>query len=61
MNLTYALAAIAIIMFALAVPLHAQGGCADSPEDPTVALALVASVGAGIAYMRTRMKAGSKR
>ena len=35
----------AAILFAIAVPLHAQTGCADSPEDPTVFLALVGGAG----------------
>ena len=38
-----------MLMAAMAVPLHAQGGCVDSPEDPTLALALVASAGALVA------------
>ncbi len=33
-------------MLALALPLHAQTGCDDSPEDPTVVLALVSGAGA---------------
>ena len=34
------------LMLVLALPLRAQTGCADSPEDPTVVLALVAGLGA---------------
>ena len=30
----------------ISVPLHAQTGCTDSPENPTVVLALVGSAGA---------------
>jgi len=33
------------ILFAVAAPLWAQTGCTDSPEDPTVLLALVAGAG----------------
>ncbi len=33
------------LIFALALPLRAQTGCDDSPEDPTIILALVAGVG----------------
>jgi XrtJ-associated TM-motif-TM protein len=33
-------------MLAVALPLCAQTGCTDSPEDPTLVLALVGSVGA---------------
>jgi XrtJ-associated TM-motif-TM protein len=38
-----------LLVFTLAavvLPVHAQGGCEDSPEDPTVVLALVAAGGA---------------
>jgi XrtJ-associated TM-motif-TM protein len=38
-----------LLIFALAgvaLPVHAQDGCDDSPEDPTVVLALVAAAGA---------------
>jgi XrtJ-associated TM-motif-TM protein len=34
------------LMLALALPLRAQTGCDDSPEDPTIVLALVGSAGA---------------
>ena len=33
-------------MLALALPLRAQTGCDDSPEDPTIILALFAGAGA---------------
>ena len=33
------------LMVAVALPLRAQTGCDDSPEDPTVALALVSGAG----------------
>jgi XrtJ-associated TM-motif-TM protein len=36
-----------LILFAL--PLRAQTGCVDSPEDPTLALALVGGAGALLA------------
>ena len=41
----------------VALPLHAQGGCVDSPENSTVVLALVGSAGAFVAAARARMKA----
>jgi XrtJ-associated TM-motif-TM protein len=44
------LAGIALVV-GLAVPLHAQTGCADSPEDPTIALALVGGAGAIVASL----------
>jgi XrtJ-associated TM-motif-TM protein len=40
------------LMFAAALPLRAQSGCADSPEDPTVILALLAGAGAFVASVR---------
>jgi XrtJ-associated TM-motif-TM protein len=44
----------------IALPLHAQTGCTDSPENPTVVLALVGSAGALFSTLRTRLKAGRK-
>ena len=45
-------------MFLLvAAPLHAQTGCTDSPENPTVVLALVGSAGALFSALRNRIKA----
>lgn len=47
MNLKKTIFALAFAaMLALALPLHAQTGCDDSPEDPTVVLALVSGAGA---------------
>jgi XrtJ-associated TM-motif-TM protein len=47
MNLKKTLFAISFAaMFALALPLRAQTGCDDSPEDPTIVLALVSGAGA---------------
>jgi XrtJ-associated TM-motif-TM protein len=51
-----------LVMFSLTVllkaaSLHAQMGCDDSPENPTVVLALVGSAGALVASARSRMKA----
>ncbi len=46
--------------------LHAQGGlngtgvCGNSPENPTLVLALVGSAGAFVASVRTRLKARRK-
>ena len=36
----------AAMLFAIAVPLRAQSGCVDSPEDPTIMLGLVGGAGA---------------
>jgi XrtJ-associated TM-motif-TM protein len=47
MNLKKTLFALAFAaMLAVAIPLHAQTGCDDSPEDPTIVLALVGGAGA---------------
>ncbi len=37
-------------------PLHAQGGCIDSPENPTAILALVGTMGGFGAYVRNRIR-----
>jgi XrtJ-associated TM-motif-TM protein len=39
----------ALIVVAAALPLRAQGGCVDSPEDPTIVLALLGGFGAAAA------------
>ncbi len=44
-------------LLSVALPVHAQGGCVNSPENPTVVLALVGSAGAFLASARTRIKA----
>ncbi len=44
----------------VALPLHAQTGCTDSPENPTVVLALVGSAGALFSTVRARLKARRK-
>ena len=47
MNLKKTLFALSFAaMLALALPLRAQTGCDDSPEDPTMILALLAGAGA---------------
>ncbi|MBS1800673.1 MAG: PExPT-CTERM protein [Acidobacteria bacterium] len=51
------------IFLSAALPLHAQGGeitsgtCDNSPENPTIVLAVVGSAGAFLASARARMKA----
>ena len=47
MNLKKSLLAIAFSLLLIpALPLRAQTGCDDSPEDPTIVLALVGGAGA---------------
>lgn len=53
---------LALLVFAAAVlsvaaPLHAQGGCVNSPENPTAILAVVGSAGAFFASTRRSIKA----
>lgn len=47
-------------LFAIALPLHAQSGCTDSPENPTVVLALVGGAGAFFSTVRARVRARRK-
>jgi XrtJ-associated TM-motif-TM protein len=48
---------VAIAVMGIPALVHAQTGCTDSPEDPTVLLALVASAGALVVAARTHFKA----
>ena len=50
----------AIAWFACAISLSAQDGCTDSPEDPTVVLALVGSAGVLISLVRRRFASRRK-
>ena len=50
----------AALIASIAVPLQAQTGCTDSPENPTVVLALVGSVGALFSTARARIKVRRK-
>ena len=56
---SFLLASLALLFTAVA-PLHAQSGCTDSPENPTVILALVGSAGAFLATARTRIQSRRK-
>jgi XrtJ-associated TM-motif-TM protein len=44
---------LVLTLAAIALPAHAQDGCDDSPEDPTIVLALVAAAGAFAASLKT--------
>ena len=47
MNLRKTLFALSFaVMLAVSLPLRAQTGCEDSPEDPTIVLALIGGAGA---------------
>ena len=58
MNPKKTLLALALtLMLALALPLRAQTGCDDSPEDPTIILALMGGIGAFAATLwRSRIR-----
>jgi len=43
---------LALMLAAAVLPLRAQTGCTDSPEDPTIVLALVGGGGALVASAR---------
>jgi XrtJ-associated TM-motif-TM protein len=58
-NQTFLLVGFAL-MLAAALPLRAQTGCVDSPEDPTIILALVGGAGALGAYLRS-VRLGKRR
>jgi XrtJ-associated TM-motif-TM protein len=45
------------LLLLAAVPLHAQTGCTDSPENPTAVLAIVGSAGALFSAGRARLRA----
>jgi XrtJ-associated TM-motif-TM protein len=44
------------LMLAITLPLYAQTGCDDSPEDPTIVLALVGAAGLLVAGAREAKK-----
>jgi XrtJ-associated TM-motif-TM protein len=48
------------VVLCIASPLHAQSGCVDSPENPTLVLALVGSAGAFLSAARAHLKARHK-
>jgi XrtJ-associated TM-motif-TM protein len=47
------LASAFVLLLVPALPLRAQTGCDDSPEDPTIILALVGGAGALVAGLRS--------
>ncbi len=42
-------------LFLITLPVHAQSGCLDSPENPTAVLAVVGSAGAFL-FSRLRLR-----
>ncbi len=61
MNKSLLLLLCAVSLLLVAAPLHAQSGCTDSPENPTIVLALVGSAGGLFSAVRARMKARRDR
>jgi len=55
-NTALVLAGVALMLL-VTVPLRAQTGCDDSPENPTVVLALVGGMGALFSTIRARVRA----
>jgi XrtJ-associated TM-motif-TM protein len=58
-NRSYLLLCFALL-FMVALPLQAQTGCDNSPENPTVVLALVGGAGAMFSIVGTRLRARRK-
>ena len=48
------IAMVALSLGVVSLKLHAQGGCVDSPEDPTLVLGLLGSVGMAGMLLRNR-------
>jgi XrtJ-associated TM-motif-TM protein len=57
MKKTFVLFAGIALLSSVALPLYAQGGCVNSPENPTAILAVVGSAGACFVSVRARIKA----
>jgi len=47
---------LALMLAAVALPLRAQTGCTDSPEDPTIVLELMGGAVALVASLRASRK-----
>lgn len=43
---------LALMLATVVLPLRAQTGCTDSPEDPTIVLGLAGGAGAWVAIVR---------
>jgi XrtJ-associated TM-motif-TM protein len=56
MKKTFLLTAL-VLALAFAVPARAQGGCDDTPENPTLILAGLASGVFAVSNVRTRLRA----
>jgi XrtJ-associated TM-motif-TM protein len=54
MNKLMKVVLVGTVLFAVGMPLYAQGGCVDSPENPTAILALVGAASAFFVSVRDR-------
>lgn len=52
---------VLIAAICVVVPAHAQGGCDDSPENPTLILAGLAGGAYAISTLRTRLSARKQK
>ena len=59
-RLTFGFIGCALLLL-VTMPLHAQTGCTDSPENSTVVLALVGSAGALLSAARARARRNSSQ
>lgn len=50
-----------LALLALPAIAHAQGGCENSPENPTLVLALIGSAATGVASLRRRLRRNKDR
>jgi XrtJ-associated TM-motif-TM protein len=48
---------VGLALLVSTLPLHAQSGCVNSPENPTALLAVVGSAGAFFVSVRARIRA----
>jgi len=55
------IALLFVILILQPVMAHAQTGCLDSPENPTVVLGLVGSAAGALVYLRGRIFRAKKR
>ena len=50
----------ALSLLLISAAAHAQGGCIDSPENPTVVLALIGSAAAAASAVKTRLRSHAR-
>lgn len=61
LRLTSKLAAVGALLMASAGMAWAQGGCVDSPENPTLVLGLLGAGAAGLPWLKAQVAARRKR